>query len=871
MLFDRLISFCVELIHLDEKRIYCGFAAFLIWVPSCLSATPVVLDQETGQFLMGKFLQILEDPNQAWSIQQVSSEEFAPRFIPSTVDTPNFGYTTSAFWVRFQIKNSLPQKQEWLLELGHPLIDYIDLYVPASEGTFLKRTSGDRYPFNHREIAYRNHVFSLQLEPLQQQTLYMRFISEGSIQLPLSIWKANIFVEKVNNEIYFMGFYYGLMFVMALYNLFVFFSVRDQSYFYYVLYIVGLSILSMTLNGLSFEYLWPSIPWMSNQGILFILCFTLWAIIRFVQTYLHTHDYSPRLHRVLNMLTGVLILLIVVFPFSSYAYLIRYGAATVLPISIASILAGFLSWRKGYRPASYFLLAWTTFLCGAIIAALREFGVLPVVFLTNYGFQVGSAIEVTLLSLGLADRINTYRKEKFFAQRKALELQQEANEKLEEKVAQRTLELQQKTDELQVSLDNQKALGHKLTQSHKQLEQQNTELLASNHKLADLNSTKEQLLTNLGVLESTHLLKLKNLHEDLINDVSHDTGFTKETIIQALRQIHMIDEIIRPINALYRSEKAIKNRRVLLAETNKKQQIIAKMALGGTGLELDIASTLDEGKKFLEQGHYDMIFLNKELIDLGKLAVEKNSQIRSVFMTSDDAPVYLSLLAQYSFLSNIVSRNDEDRSFTLKNITTTVSKLITQDLFGLEKYLHWGVKVTERPIVSSSTRSELIDEMEDHLNKLGLRRPVISRCAMIVEELLMNAIYDAPTDVHGHSIYNHLPRTITVELKPEEQGLFRYACDGSLLAVSVQDPFGAFHRKTILDYLGSCYEGRAGSLNKNKGGAGQGLFQIIETADLVVFNVKPNVRTEVITIFNIDPEHLKNDKTTSFHYFCSTP
>ena len=196
-----------------------------------------------------------------------------------------------------------------------------------------------------------------------------------------------------------------------------------------------------------------------------------------------------------------------------------------------------------------------------------------------------------------------------------------------------------------------------------------------------------------------------------------------------------------------------------------------------------------------------------------------------------------------------------------------VSKLVSRDLFGLEKYLNWGVEVSQHPIISSDTRRLLVDRMEKHIKQLGIRRSIIRKSEMVAEELLMNAIYDAPTDSEGKALYNHLPRTVPVELRSEEQGRFRYACDGLLLALSVEDPFGAFNRQTILDYLRSCYEGEAGSLNKEKGGAGRGLFQIMETVDLLVINVKPQVKTEVIAIFNIDPNQAQKNKITSFHYF----
>lgn len=417
-------------------------------------------------------------------------------------------------------------------------------------------------------------------------------------------------------------------------------------------------------------------------------------------------------------------------------------------------------------------------------------------------------------------------------------------------------------------IEDQKAIikqeRRKLERSHKDLEQKYTELQVSSKKLEELDQAKEQFLEKMNILEETYFPSLKEKLETLMNASVIDS---KEIIRQALRDMHTIDDTLLPFRSLYLTERAIRSRHVLLAETNKKQQIIAKMALGGTGVELDIVSDIETGQSYLDERNYDIICSDAEMIELTQLAVEKNPSIQSVFMTSEDAPNYLPILNQYPFLSNIVSRNDKDRTFTLKNITTTVSKLITQNYFGLEKYLNWGVDVQQRLVTHSARRIDLIDEMETYFKKLGVRQSLLMKCSMVVEELLMNAIYDAPVDAKGNALYNHLPRTEPIDLKPEEQGVFRYACDGLLLAVSVEDPFGSFHRETILKYLESCYTGRAGTLQDKKGGAGRGLFQIIETSDLVVFNIKPKVRTEIIVIFNIDPNKLKSSQTTSFHYF----
>lgn len=438
-----------------------------------------------------------------------------------------------------------------------------------------------------------------------------------------------------------------------------------------------------------------------------------------------------------------------------------------------------------------------------------------------------------------------------------------------------TLELENRiearTSELENALEIQHSIGDSLLkatqeieESYQKLEQQNTKLAASNRKLEDLNTTKEQLLKKLSNLQDTHLKKMIGIHDELLLTADNQT---KKLIQQSVREIHHINEIIQPITNLYLSEQAIQSKRVLLAETDKKQQIIAKMALGGTGVELDIVSDLQEGNYLLNQNEYDILCVNIELIKLTLSAIKYNKNIQSVLMTSEDASVYLPIVREYPYLSNIVSRNDVDRSFTLKNIITTISKLVSHDLFGLEKYLNWGVDVQQYPIRCSRDREKLVDKMKDYFNKLGVRRSIITKCEMTAEELLMNAIYDAPVDADGKSVYNHLPRTVDIELKPDEQGKFKFACDGVLLAISVEDPFGALDRKTILDYLQSCYDGKFGSLNQSKGGAGQGLFQVIESSDLVVINVKPKVKTEVIVIFNINVGKARGDKTTSFHYF----
>ncbi len=424
-----------------------------------------------------------------------------------------------------------------------------------------------------------------------------------------------------------------------------------------------------------------------------------------------------------------------------------------------------------------------------------------------------------------------------------------ANEKLEKKVEQRTQDLYRKTQDL--------------INSHSKLETQNVELLASHRKLEELYSTKKMTFKKLEELYKDHLIPLRLTLDTLEMEVP------EESLAEVKLAGHEVLEtigLLEPITELFRAEQAMEQQKVLLADSQKKQQILAKMALGGTGAQLEIATTPEEAEEAISKSTFDIIFADETMFDFINKVPSISPTSKVVLMTADSVPNYLQQVKSMTYMPNIVSRSSEDRAFTMKNIVTSVSKLTSQDIFGPDKYLSWGVEIRELDIVSSDQRASLIGSVEEYFEKLGIRRANRDRAGLVLEELLMNAIYDAPTDENGKAIYNHLDRKTKVELGPEHQAKLRYATDGMLMAVSVQDPNGSLKGETILNYLESCYTGEAGKFQINKGGAGRGLHQIIENSDLVVFNIRSGVTTEVIALFNVDQKG-SVDKEPSFHLF----
>ncbi|WP_413582645.1 cyclic nucleotide-binding domain-containing protein [Bdellovibrio sp. HCB288] len=306
---------------------------------------------------------------------------------------------------------------------------------------------------------------------------------------------------------------------------------------------------------------------------------------------------------------------------------------------------------------------------------------------------------------------------------------------------------------------------------------------------------------------------------------------------------------------------------VLLIEPDKKQQMPLRMALGSTGVQLDIATDASQALEFLQANKYDVVIGEESCVEVLRQVEEKKLSPNVILLTSHDVQGNLNILLKNRFVKNIISRDAEDKNATIRFVLTALGKLLNKDLFGVDKYLTWGVDIQKKIVTHSSQREKLREDMCAYLKKAGVRTSVVDRVNTVAEEMLMNAIYDAPVDSQGHAIFNHVSRKEEVQLETHQQSVFRYATDGVMAAVAVVDPFGALKKEVIIDYLESCYNGAAGSLNTQKGGAGRGLHQIIENSDLTIFNVKQGVRTEVICLFNLDGQ--KRLAQPSFHYFFS--
>jgi signal transduction histidine kinase len=276
--------------------------------------------------------------------------------------------------------------------------------------------------------------------------------------------------EESENSIFLI--YLGILLAMFIYNVIIYFTVRDNVYLYYIFYISTVGITQFVLYGFIQSWFPPEIE-IKSILISLIPALSGVATILFTQNFIRTKEFVPIIHKVLNVFLSLYLVAIVFSFFGKHFYvqlILNLGAASALILIFASMKAI----RSGFRPARFFLLSWCLFIVGLMVYALRNFGLLPFNTFTNFALPVGSVIEILLLSFALADRINVLKQEKEISQQLAFTTMQEnerlvkeQNSYLENKVHERTLDLENRNSELNQALADLKTTQQQLVESEK--------------------------------------------------------------------------------------------------------------------------------------------------------------------------------------------------------------------------------------------------------------------------------------------------------------------------------------------------------------------------------------------------------------------
>jgi signal transduction histidine kinase len=398
----------------------------------------VVMAPGVGRIEPGRTVYAYEDRDGRLSIDALLDNPGVVAFEHLDREVPNFGFSDSVYWLRLTLDVPADAASDWFMQIGYAPLNFFSAWVVSQGRIVEQHQGGGRLPFHEREVKHRTHVLPLALQPGATNTVYIRVHSETSIIVPITLWRAGAFLEFLDVENLLLGLYFGILLAMAVYNGFIYATVREPSYLWYVLFILTFGTMQLGISGLAQQHIWPELSWghrlLPVAGLLAAL-----LAVQFTESFLGWTPAARIKPKQIFLVVGVLGIAITLF--GSY----RLGMHITLPISmivsVYAIAAGFRSLHSGYQPARFYLFAWAFLFAGVITYALRMYGLLPSTLLTDYSIQIGSAAEMLLLSLALGDRMRLVKDEREALREELVERLRTESIRLEEDVRERTREL----------------------------------------------------------------------------------------------------------------------------------------------------------------------------------------------------------------------------------------------------------------------------------------------------------------------------------------------------------------------------------------------------------------------------------------------
>lgn len=416
-----------------------GLIGLWLWVYATAvgaAGEPVLgLDSPETPVLLGGYWSFLEDPGGQLTLEQVSSPAFDRRFTRLQSDALNLGFTPSAVWVRFLVRNDLPAMEQWLLEVTYPLLDRIEVYsATAGErdpDAWQRLLLGDTLPYHTRPLPHRTFVMPMNFSEQGVKEYYLRIRSESSMQVRLEIRSPQELFQRESRDNILFGLIYGIMLLMTLYNGFLFIAVRDPAYLAYVFAVLAGTVFIMAVNGHASQYLWPSQPGWANRVI--PLAAALWVVgtAVFTQLFLDTRRYTLWGWRLVNVAVGFGILAFLAGMLLDYGVSIQVASMAGLINGFVLLGVGVVCWRRGNHAARFFTTAWLVYGAGTTILILNRIGILPNTYITHHAATLGMLTEIIILSLALSDKFRLMSEEVT-----------RYSKELEKKVHERTQELQ---------------------------------------------------------------------------------------------------------------------------------------------------------------------------------------------------------------------------------------------------------------------------------------------------------------------------------------------------------------------------------------------------------------------------------------------
>jgi signal transduction histidine kinase/CheY-like chemotaxis protein len=395
---------------------------FLLQMASAVSA--LELNSFPGGAVPGVEMIILDDPAAELSFEEAQSRLQAYGQSWVAPGQPNMGYRQGAIWIRVDLANQFLAQQQWVAFSRFSQLSQVDFFYRDSDGSWQQKTAGSALPFRARDLTHRSINFTFPVFPGESQQLYFRVVSDGALQFPLELGTRDYFSGTAQQSLFTSGLYFGLLTMIAIYCLIVWFSSREPAYLSFTLLMLSGAMYTLASKGIAFQYLWPENPNWGNKAASFFALLSACAVIDFLRKFLVLKQLDTRLDQIAryySWITAAAAATCLVLP----AFIVnRLSLALTFVGMGVSALAGLQARRQKTRAANYFMYALVVLLLGVLVEIAHRAGVILPPLLAYNGLQLSSLIAIGVLALGLSDRLKSMMESYRLAQEAVLQANQ---------------------------------------------------------------------------------------------------------------------------------------------------------------------------------------------------------------------------------------------------------------------------------------------------------------------------------------------------------------------------------------------------------------------------------------------------------------
>jgi signal transduction histidine kinase len=460
-----------------------------------------------------KYMLMYEDKSRSLSIEQILTSSLQNRFEPMPARITNFGNTQSAVWLKLNI--NIQTEKKYYLQIENPYLDSVFFYYQNNEGNYQLKLTGKKLPIKNEDIASIHTIISLPTNTSKKtQPLYVRLVSNRYMFIDTRIIDQHnilsILLQRYLIELVFLG----VILLAIIYNLFMFFSVKDFAFLFYVIYtfFIGINLLN-TRGYLSLFF--PEYRDLIGRYTYLISSIYPIFVMLFSITFLKFKTYSRILYRIAWGLLSISILRIVLNMLGLGSVFFKSSLFFLTLDFIFYVVSGIIIYTKGYKPAIYYLTGWGSFIILTNWATMSYTGVLEFHSFSKYLTPAGIVLETIISSLALANRIN-------ILQRENVALIERQKENLEKEVEKRTSELEETKQEIETQNEELQGQRRELIEINRHLETQNKlienqyrELHQQKNEILELNNNLESKVHQRTVELQHTLDNLTKQHQDL--------------------------------------------------------------------------------------------------------------------------------------------------------------------------------------------------------------------------------------------------------------------------------------------------------------------------------------------------------------------